>query len=1554
MPGRRHLLIDRVRWQLAVRIGVLCGITVGLIVDSPKLSFAVQPSPPQAAVADAKDSGADKDDSALNHSAVPLRNRDLQERLRRAGALIGRRESAAAITEIREATKGEPGSLILTSESSDFWQQYRDSHSVVEDLLRSLPEDEQALYLRQSEPLARRRFLKAVRDADVDDLRRLTLQFPLTRAAGDALQFLTAWHLDRREFLAADATARRRLRNPGLSQKQRDDAFRTIELCDLSSGEQRAAAHQVDAESGTGSSDSSGSPAVASLDRDSLELPLRAKLFPFLTRPDWQLNSDLGDETATLARHALHEHFEQSIPILPRARPLVVDGVVVRRSLIQVSAYDLESGRLLWADESESDAGQSASRLAMNLSLQELMAQKLARGLQVDSLQSRLSCDGERVFTVESGAGVMAGRVPNRAGLLSGSNYQNQIQNRIVARELRSGIVTWNVTADAILDASTTDKEATPGVTGSRPGDASRPRIRSSVAVGDRQDILSSANAFFCGLPTSVDRHVIGLVQVGELLRLYAADRNSGRVDWVLDIAEAARQSPSDTDWRAIDCRVTLVDGVLVCPTGAGLLVGVDLATRSVIWSRRYSRADMPLEVTRLPFAAARPQRPWWRGWRDITLLPIAKHVSAKTGNEAARPETQLATTIAESTPGESSLIVASPDADGLCSIDPRTGQLVWQQRVEAPVEVIADERRIVVVSRHSVSAFNVDSGMVVWRVPCREPVGTGYRITVAAGGDDQKPSKFYVFPVRGGSLVAVNLDDGTMLENVDRLESLSGCLVAAGDHVISMNPDRLSVWSFLSALPGRRRATTEPAPSDVDAAALRAGIEQAAFERSSGLFERAAARLREIPDSALAKRDLRKTLLAWLQTGTLSAKQLSAVEHELEQLVGENSIADLISIRHAAARVAAVSGDPLAAIDFYAKLQSLNPSGEPRFLKPEPLRSVRHDRLIQGEVIDLFNDCEEPVAKSLREVFAELARTAAASRDPFALQRFTRQWHDLPITAQHILDDRSRIGLRYGQKQLALLALADSDDRRISAAALRKLIELFQSRSYARDASAVQQDQLRWREIKPGTSVEAGFGISPWNAGLVTVSEHAEQNLDTTFIPVPVECQPGSLFDRLNVAINPRSSRDDTVLRFYGDGISGSWQTVLATSSSPLKSVGRMYRGWGIGHFLVLQLGAELFGVSPFDGSGEPRVQRLWSVDMAGGSRQEDHQYASAIPGFVDEELTMLDVFGRPIAQVGPVRAGYFCYQTRGKLVCLETSTGQRLWQRYELPRQADCIGDGENIFLIQPRIGVVTVLRVVDGATVSTFQLSDTLGFRGTILRVSSDRILAAERSADSARHPDLLRVSKIATLNLQSATVEWSSDVDPESTVFAIGPHWIGILQASGEFRIVDFRSGREVETFRVRRPDRIRAIHVSSDASSHVIALSETAESQFLNGRSALGVARNPSVTGQLVAIDSVSAALKWQRPVDRIRFLLDQPKNAPCLVLDYRRSQSSDIPATESVLHVINRETGEDILNRRNSSSASAFTFEPHADQQRLSIRMARKSIRLTFAPSQAP
>lgn len=1529
------------QWPVIIQVGVLCRV-VASVVGVAGCTTCL------AASGDSVNESGTDNDSAMSHSAVPLRDRVLQEQLRRVEDMIAQREFSSAVAELRQAAGSPAGSQILVNQVAGDWQEYHDSRSEVKRLLGLLPADSLSSYRRQAEPLARLQLLIAVRDSDFEKIRNLPGHFPATDAARDSLRYLAAWHLDRREFIAAEAVARRLIRQPNLAGAHREAA---LQFMAQSAAFAEGAAHQTGQETGEAQVGPVGGPGFRGTGASKIkaattrlqEAVVRANLFPSLSQPDWQVDSGLADETAALTRHALHEHFEQSIPILPRAQPLVVDGVVVRRSLNQVSAYDLASGRQLWASESMSGAGQSASRLTMNLSLQELMAQKLAQGLQVDSLQSRLSTDGEHVFTVESGSAVLAGPFSGSSRLRKQGKYQSQTQNSIVARYLRTGEFAWDLTADVVLAWLQESRSDRNDERITQP-----PAVEDSVLEGMQNSHERKGNSladiYFCGLPTPVDQQIIGLVQIDDLLRLYAADSATGRIEWSLNIAEAPRRSSADSDWRSLDCRITLIDGVLVCPTGAGLIVGVDPGTRSVLWSRRTSRADMPLEVTRLPFAPPRPHRPWWQGWRDNKIMGAPAAASNLTAGDVV---TNVPNSI---------LIVAGPDTKELVALDPQCGRRVWALSVESPVDFVPVEDRIVVLSRHTITAVDAASGEILWKVPCREPVGTGYSVRLAAEHGQKSTKMYYVFPARGGLLIAVNCDDGSAIESVDRLQSISGCLVLAGDRLVMQNPDRVSTWTMLSAVSDQRWADDATLPVPEKNLSIDRAIDQAVFERSAGLFEEADARLTRltsVSDSTRVKREHAKTLLAWINSGTLNSQRLQQVESKAEELVESSSIAAVIELRHAAARAAVVSGDPVLGFKFYVELQSLNPSGEPRFLKPEPLRSVRHDRLIQGEVLDLLIGDGEAVAERLAQSINDLADNAFRSRDPFALQRFTRQWQHLPMVAAYSLNERSRIGLRYGQKQLSLLTLADSSGIEASRQASLKLIKLYESRSYHRDAAAI------WRKFQPqGVDYESapeGRRVgSPWNTGSVTVSEHSEQNLDTSFIPVPVECSPGALFDRLNVAINPRSSRNDTVLRFYGDGFSGSWQTVLATSPSPLNSVGRMYRGWGIGHLLVLQLGAELFGISPFDGSGEPRIQRLWSVDMADGNRQDDHEYAPVVPGFSEEQLTMLDAFGRPIVKVGPVHAGYLCFQTRGKLVCLDTATGQRLWQRYELPRQAICSGDGESVFLTEPNRDRVTVLRAVDGAMVSWFSLSGPVGFRGTILQATGCRVLIGERLPDSDQSSGTLRISRVTSVNLLSASVQWSTDIDSESTVFAIGSGWLGVLSLSGQLRIISSSTGLQISTLSVQRPDVVQAIHVSSDSSTHLIALSSVAESEYLNGRGTRNQSRNPSVTGQLLAVDSQNAELKWQRSVERIRFLIDQPRNTPCVVLSYRRSRSAGTDATESVLHVIHRETGEDILMRRGASSASNFTFEPHADQNRLSIRMARQSVRLTFASRDEP
>ena len=49
--------------------------------------------------------------------------------------------------------------------------------------------------------------------------------------------------------------------------------------------------------------------------------------------------------------------------------------------------------------------------------------------------------------------------------------------------------------------------------------------------------------------------------------------------------------SPGSRGRRLAGLSPALADGVLVCPLGAGAVVAIDIATRTLLWAHRYDRA---------------------------------------------------------------------------------------------------------------------------------------------------------------------------------------------------------------------------------------------------------------------------------------------------------------------------------------------------------------------------------------------------------------------------------------------------------------------------------------------------------------------------------------------------------------------------------------------------------------------------------------------------------------------------------------------------------------------------------------------------------------------------------------------------------------------------------------------------------------------------------------------------------------------------------------------------------------------------------------------------
>ncbi|MCA9079307.1 MAG: hypothetical protein KDA58_02060, partial [Planctomycetaceae bacterium] len=209
----------------------------------------------------------------------------------------------------------------------------------------------------------------------------------------------------------------------------------------------------------------------------------------------------------------------------------------------------------------------------------------------------------------------------------------------------------------------------------------------------------------------------------------------------------------------------------------------------------------------------------------------------------------------------------------------------------------------------------------------------------------------------------------------------------------------------------------------------------------------------------------------------------------------------------------------------------------------------------------------------------------------------------------------------------------------------------------------------------------------------------------DIRFVQLPVSAAKGTLPERINVALDWPGGQG---LKFSNSQWGRDWLVRTPSGGRFLRTNVHFAKGWGLGQHLLLQLGTEVFGVSPLSLEGERRARILWPgkgwhVDSLGDRFEAMLSFYEDKPaswiGFPSPPSRMIDEFEHYVGAVGPVTTDYFCVQQKGSLVAVDPATGRELWRRPELPRLAECVGDTRQLLVWGARESQGTLIRAVDG---------------------------------------------------------------------------------------------------------------------------------------------------------------------------------------------------------------------------------------------------------------
>ncbi len=1436
--------------------------------------------------------------------------------------------------------------FILEGEEDFFFQPDRDEpihrslKAEAQRLLGAMPRSGRELYELQYGPQARRMLSEAVAEGDPARLAEVSRRFFHTEAGYEGAFLLGLHHLDHGRPFAAALTLERLLLamgdaprfQPALSLAAATGWFQAGAgdragelLADLKQARQgrpvrlgrREVAWFAEAEGAADWLADHAGPAVRDLADEARQWTMvrgnpnrnaSAPGGPPLMNLRWEVPVADDPLLERLLAHQQQEHLEQGVPPVPELHPLVVDDVVLMRTTRNLLAVDVHTGKRLW-EVPVDDPLQSLLHVPPEDAALRAHAQRVPFALRERVLEDKtfgsLSSDGQHVYAIEDLA-PSTGMPPSRQlvrGAVRVMPGQPQPHNRLTAHDVRTGKRKWQL-----------------------------------GGAGD-EFALRMAETFFLGPPLPLRGQLFVLAEAKDEIRLLALDAATGDLQWAQSLAmveEGVLHSPVR---RLSGLSPAYADGIVVCPTSAGAVVAVDLATRSLLWGYRYGRAAP--SGRRAPFFA--------------NQFGVVYH-----GRQPA------ATRWADGSPiiVDGKVLVSPMDSDSLYCLDLVDGRRRWSApRGDDLYVACVHQGTVVLVGRERVRALALDDGEPAWGGRVIEFPNGGMPSGHGLYGGNQ-----YLVPLTTAEIVAIDLDRGRTAHVArSRAGHVPGNLVSYDGLVLSQSARGVAAYYQLDVLRRQVAERLNRDPDDAEALALRGELLLDAGKRDEGI--------RTLHRSYELAADRRTAEL-------LLEAMLDGLRHEFARYLGQvHTIEPMLAESRRRAEFLRVMADGLQragrwseAFEHYLQLVEFD---DDRRVEPiDSTRSVRRDRWIRARLAALRAETTRDEAAEIERLIAARMQKAIDGGTVEGLVRFLDYFGDDP-GADPARDALVRTLTGAGkllEVEMALLAHPPVGKASPPGAALARLAELLAQSGHQAEALAAYRhlashyadaeclDGKTGRELidaLPDADLAHALAATgaPWPEGRIDVEEVVANRPPTQGrYPLDFHGDPGPFFRHALLRMD--QSRRAVSLT---DGMGRvQWSLSLVNPQNPHSftfnppnTYARAY-----GHLLVLSLGHRIIAIDTLGRPGRGQVRILWSQDLTqGGFDQSLLRLAPLGLPELPDGIGVVQHGSHHLGSLGPVTPRYVCFQHYRNLVAVDPVSGETLWVRHGVPAGATLFGDQDYILAAAPDQSEILVLRAADGSLVGRRPLPAPERFnqRGQILPAVQRRFGQTVMTTLGRR----LVVSYVDPADGQQVVglfdpleqrYEWGPLRAAIGKTTHLGEELIGLLGPDGTLKLIRMEDGRVIFDAKLAGESAATEVHLLRAGRRYLVVTNRPqAQNRAPRINAMPGTQFRPIGDGRVYAFDLEGTPL-WPKPavVENQSLVLHQPDDLPVFVFAGQSYDPQKAGAERFTVEMVclDKRTGR--IVHRGSFTGPTSTFEVVGDPDlgTIEIQLQRNVVKL--------
>jgi tetratricopeptide (TPR) repeat protein len=525
-----------------------------------------------------------------------------------------------------------------------------------------------------------------------------------------------------------------------------------------------------------------------------------------LDKNDYSGDVEKGAEAKEWIDKALKQNGDQAV--MPGSFPIAAGKLLIYRSYTDVRAVTLEPEKDAQGKEI-AKAGEIAWKTTdFDGSLAQVLADSNRRGVLLNpgngwlptyerqpgflslvyenTLLGTLATDHRLVYAVDDLAVPAPGNIFQNF-MWNGNNQMmpNEIKplvmgNSLQAFELQTGKIKWKLGGgeDTNDQTAAVDKE---GKKKAAEDFSSSHFLGVPLSVGGRLYVLNEKN------PGPSGDGELRLVTI-DPIKEDASQKHRPRVISVQSLGSVQMQHrvTHDMSRRVNAVHLAYGEGILVCPTNAGEVLGVDLLTRSLAWAYPYREE-----------ARVQPN-PGMQGGIGFRPVPYNNVPSLMSSNwKSAPPVIQ-----------EGRVVFTAPDANSVHCVNLRDGKEQWKSGRQADNDLFLAgvfKGKVLIVGKSSCRILRLTDGTQLQYIPLDNP----------PAGQGVASKNVYYLPLQKGEIVAINLTRESVTHSRATRPGALGNLVFHEGTVVAQGPLEIAGYPQLESQLALATAAVQAEPNN-------------------------------------------------------------------------------------------------------------------------------------------------------------------------------------------------------------------------------------------------------------------------------------------------------------------------------------------------------------------------------------------------------------------------------------------------------------------------------------------------------------------------------------------------------------------------------------------------------------------------------------------------------------------------------------------------------------------------------------------------------------------